>query len=274
MENKYTFTGSVMRVDGHYVKQIVALKSFGEIKKGVKGGYIQSEKNLSQEGDCWVYPGGVVAQNAVVKDNAKVYSGIVCNSSVIKDNAVVGRTHCKFGKPQIMGAATICENAQVHDNAIVGDFAIMSGNANATDYARVEGNAVMKGDTHIFHYACLFGNATMEDNAFACGHVKIGGDVSLVDRCCVTDDGVLLGNETLSTYQHKKYRLLYNDTIEVEGKTLFRIVAVEDGPFCHYGEKGGYVESEKNLSQHGSAWIRYPAYVHGDTIVAGDTLLK
>lgn len=274
MEKKYALTKDFMRIDGHFVKRIVALKNFGEIKKGVKGGWVQSEDNLSQEGDCWIYPDGVVVQNAVVKDNAKVYSGVVCNSAVIKDDAIIGRTHCKFGKPHIMGNATICENAQVHDNAIVGDFATMSGNSNATDYARVEGNAILTDDTHIFHYAYMFDNAKLKDNAFLCGHAKIGGETTLVDRCFISDDSVLIGNQTLSSYEHRKYRMLTDDTIEVDGRTLYRIVAVEDAPFCHYGEKGGYIESEKNLSQHGCAWIKYPAYAYGDTVINGDTLLK
>ena len=274
MEKKYEFTGSVMRIDGHYVKQIVAIRSFGEIKKGVKGGYIQSEDNLSHDGDCWVYPDGVVAEHAVVQDNAKVYSGIVFNSAVIKDNANIGRTHCKFGKPRVCGAAVVCDNASVHDNAFVSDFAVLSESATVSDYARVEGNARMSGDAHAFHYACVFGNAKLQDNTFICGHVKIGGNTTLIERCCITNDSVLLGDSVFSEHPHQKYRLLDNDTIVVDGRVLYRIVAIEDGPFCHYGEKGGYVESEKNLSQHGSAWIKYPAYAYGDTIIHHDMLLK
>ena len=274
MEKKYGLTKDIMRIDGHFVKRIVALKSFGEIKKGVKGGWVQSEDNLSQEGNCWIYPDGVVAQHAVVKDNAQVYSGIVSDSAIIKNNAVVGRTHCKFGKPSIMGTAVICENAQVHDNAIISDFAVMSGNANATDYARVEGHAIVTDDAHIFHYACMFDNAKLQDNSFLCGHAKIGGNTTLAERCFIADDSVVISNQTMTSYEHRKYRMLMDDTIEIDGHTLYRIVAVEDAPFCHYGEKGGYVESEKNLSQHGSAWIRYPAYAYGDTVIKGDTILE
>ena len=35
--------------------RIEALKDFGNVKKGDKGGWIEKEANLSQDGDCWVY---------------------------------------------------------------------------------------------------------------------------------------------------------------------------------------------------------------------------
>ena len=34
--------------------QIRALRDFGAVKAGDLGGWIESEKNLSQGGDCWV----------------------------------------------------------------------------------------------------------------------------------------------------------------------------------------------------------------------------
>lgn len=35
--------------------RIRALRSFGTVKAGDIGGYIQSEANLSQEGRCWIH---------------------------------------------------------------------------------------------------------------------------------------------------------------------------------------------------------------------------
>lgn len=47
----------------------------------------------------------------------------------------------------------------------------------------------------------------------------------------------------------KKYRLLENDIIRVGGRTLYRIEALRDFADVEKGDKGGYVESEDNLSQ-------------------------
>ena len=40
---------------GHTLYRIEALKDFGDIKKGEKGGYIEKEDNLSQDDNAWVY---------------------------------------------------------------------------------------------------------------------------------------------------------------------------------------------------------------------------
>ena len=35
--------------------RIRALRDFGGVKEGDLGGYVQSESNLSHDGDCWIY---------------------------------------------------------------------------------------------------------------------------------------------------------------------------------------------------------------------------
>ena len=62
MDKKYELIPSDM--EGLF--RIKALKDFSNVKKGDIGGYVESEKNLSQDGNCWIY------DNAVVMGNAKV----------------------------------------------------------------------------------------------------------------------------------------------------------------------------------------------------------
>ena len=38
-----------------YLFRVVAIKDFGDVKKGDVGGWIEKESNLSQSGDAWVY---------------------------------------------------------------------------------------------------------------------------------------------------------------------------------------------------------------------------
>lgn len=40
--------------NGKIIKQIRALRSFGNVKKGQIGGWIESEDNLSHDGNCWI----------------------------------------------------------------------------------------------------------------------------------------------------------------------------------------------------------------------------
>lgn len=52
---KYRLTEETMEWRGHTLHRIEALKDFGNVKAGDKGGFIESEKNLSQDGNAWVY---------------------------------------------------------------------------------------------------------------------------------------------------------------------------------------------------------------------------
>ena len=61
----------------------------------------------------------------------------------------------------------------------------------------------------------------------------------------------------------KKYRLT-NEKITIGGRTLYRIQALRDFGDVKEGEFGGWIESEKNLSHEGSAWIYGDACVYGD----------
>ncbi|EPU42999.1 hypothetical protein SAG0176_01900 [Streptococcus agalactiae LDS 623] len=66
----------------------------------------------------------------------------------------------------------------------------------------------------------------------------------------------------------KKYELLKDDTIEVAGKTLFRIRALKDFGSVEKGDIGGYVESEENLSNFGNAWVEDNARISGNVRIS------
>ena len=70
MEKKYKLTDETIQHRGITLYRIEALRDFGNIKKGEKGGFIGSEVNLSQYGDCWVYGNAAVWGNAEVVNNA------------------------------------------------------------------------------------------------------------------------------------------------------------------------------------------------------------
>lgn len=72
----------------------------------------------------------------------------------------------------------------------------------------------------------------------------------------------------------KKYELLKDDTIEVAGKTLFRIKALISFKDIRKGEIGGYVEAERNLSQSDNAWVTGNAWVCDDACVSGNAWVE
>lgn len=123
MEKKYMLTDDMIMVNGRTFYRIVALKDFGLVKAGMLGGYIESEKNLSHEGEAWVY------ENACVGGNAKVYG-----------DAKVDRNALVFGNVKIYGNAKIHGNAHANDNASVHDNATcISNKANVYEYVAIIG---------------------------------------------------------------------------------------------------------------------------------------
>ena len=57
---------------GDTLFRIRALISFGDVKKGELGGYVENESNLSHTGDAWVTGNARVFGNAEVTGDAKV----------------------------------------------------------------------------------------------------------------------------------------------------------------------------------------------------------
>jgi len=74
----------------------------------------------------------------------------------------------------------------------------------------------------------------------------------------------------------KKYELVTNDFIILVsiGEKLTRIRALEeiDGDYgrINVGDYGGYIGSERNLTQTGNSWVDHDAWVYGDSLVSGD----
>ena len=156
MENKYKLTEESISYFGKTLYRIEALKDFGNVKKGDKGGYVQSEENLSQEGDCWIYDNAKVFDSAVVYGNAKVFG----NAEVF-GNAKV------YGNALVYGNAKVFGDAKVYDGEKVYGDAIVSNNAIVVNKAIVCGNAK------------VFGNVVICDNAIVCGNAQVCGDAEI-----------------------------------------------------------------------------------------------
>lgn len=82
---------------------------------------------------------------------------------------------------------------------------------------------------------------------------------------------------------NKKYMLDLTDSIQFRGKTLYRIIALREIMLkykgciytkVHEGDKGGYVESEANLSHEGSCWILDDAKVLDNAVVSGNAVVE
>ena len=73
MNRKYEFTGETMERSGRTLYRIRAVRDFGEVKAGDLGGWIETESNLSNDGNAWVSGNAWVYGDAEVSGNAWVY---------------------------------------------------------------------------------------------------------------------------------------------------------------------------------------------------------
>ena len=132
--------------------RVVALKDFGNVKAGDIGGWVESEHNLSQEGDCWVCDDAYVCDDAQVYDNARVYDNAeVYGSAKVCDDAVV------FGDAWVYEDAQVYDNARVYDDAVVFGRAVVHGSAKVCDDAVVFGDAWVYGDAYVCDDAQVYG---------------------------------------------------------------------------------------------------------------------
>ena len=118
--------------------RIKALISFGNVKKGEFGGYVEKEENLNHYGNAWVSGDARVYGNAEVSGDARVY-----------------------GDAEVYGNARVSGNARVYGNAEV------SGNA------RVSGNAWVSGDARVYGDAEVYGNAEVYGDAWVSGDARV-----------------------------------------------------------------------------------------------------
>ena len=120
--------------------RVKAVKDFGNVKAGDIGGFVKSEKNLSQVGNAWVYGNAEVSGNAEVYGNAWVYGNArVSGNARVYGNAEVYGDAEVYGNAEVSGDAWVYGNAEVYGNAWVSGNARVSGNAWVSGNARVSG---------------------------------------------------------------------------------------------------------------------------------------
>ena len=110
---KYELTEETIMINGSIkLYRIRALKNFSNVKAGALGGYVESENNLSQEGNCWIY------DSAQVYGSARVYgSALVSNSARVFDTALVSDYARVYDSAQVFGNARVYGFAGVFEMA-------------------------------------------------------------------------------------------------------------------------------------------------------------
>ena len=155
--------------EGIEIYRIRALKDFSDVRTGDIGGWVCSEDNLSQNGNCWIYDNAKCLDDARVYYNAKMY-----------------------------------DNAIMYDDAIMYDNSRMFNNTIMYDNSRIFNNAKMYDNAMMYNKTRMFSNAIMGDNAIMYDDAIIGDNAKMFDNSRMYDDAIMYDNAILN-----KDKLLY-----------------------------------------------------------------
>ena len=106
--------------------RIQALKTFTKpggcnpvVHVGELGGYIESEDNLSQYGNCWLFDEARVKDDGKVLDDAIVYGKcIVSRNSVVRGRSIIGG-HCFVTNQSVIIDSTLEGNVIVNGHSVI-----------------------------------------------------------------------------------------------------------------------------------------------------------
>lgn len=198
MEKKYTLTEETYNIDNRTLYRIKALRSFGDVKMGDLGGFIEREENLSHNGDCWIYNRACVFEYARIYDDARIYNyariydkARVLGKAQVYDYAnIYGYARIEnntriYGTAHVCGNANILSNAHIYDRAYIGENALIYGNAHIFANAYVFGDARVGDHAHVFGKAQVYGTSFVEGNAYVFEQAKVCGDAVVYGNACI-----------------------------------------------------------------------------------------
>lgn len=109
--------------------RIRALKDFSDVKKGDLGGYVESEDNLSQTDNCWIYDDSIVGlgarviNNAVVKDcSTVIVHSEISGNAVIEDNSHIDNSTIVSDQSRVIKSFITNESAVVYKSVVRNSF--------------------------------------------------------------------------------------------------------------------------------------------------------
>jgi hypothetical protein len=168
------FVESVFKIGKIPIFRLKALKDFGDVKVGDLGGTVSGEHNLSQEGNCWIYPGAVVEGDARILDNA-----IVAKCAKVYDQAVISGNAIVDGQSVVAGDVMVYDNARITQQAKAFDQVQIFGNSSVFGSVHLRGSVKVGGSSYIWGGGMFNGREDFTDELafFRCEDYKVFGDI-------------------------------------------------------------------------------------------------
>lgn len=212
--------GEETRKNGKTFVQVIAARDIRPagvdvyIKKGEAGGWIESEANLSQDGECWICPGVYVSGGSSISGDSLVRT--------IKGEIEISGDCSVFGNAKILGdGITLTGSVIVGKNAMVCSLVrgakktiSIGGHITINDNAYVEykgagrGRGIQISGVGEISGKAFIGGENIEiglsagkiiDDAFISSDVNIGGSVLIQDEARISggEDRTVVFNSTV-----------------------------------------------------------------------------
>ena len=203
LDKKYEIVkGNNKLFNGIEYFRIRALKDFYDVRKGDFGGYIESEDNLSQEGNCWIYDDSEVFGTTHISGNTKVINkskirtkgeivindGIIDNTSIL-DDASIKCDYASFCDTIISGEAIIRVKECHIRNSTIYDFSNIHADDAGIDDSKICGhtiinaNSISLGNTIMKNKSTLKANDILIDDIILMGENNINAPNITIIEC-------------------------------------------------------------------------------------------
>jgi carbonic anhydrase/acetyltransferase-like protein (isoleucine patch superfamily) len=199
MTQKYKLTSETIIRWGKTLYRIEALLSFGTVSAGHKGGFVESEKNLSQKDKSWIWGDAKIWGDAEISGDAKISGNAeISGNAKISGEAEISGNAEIWGNAKISGDAKISGEAGISGDAKIWGDAEISGDAKISGNAGISGNAKISGDAEISGDAKISGDAEISGNAEIWGETKISGDAKIWGNAKISGDAKISGEAEIS----------------------------------------------------------------------------
>ena len=113
---KYAMTDDTIEIDGHILHRIEASINGKYFRIGDKGGFIETEDNLSHYGDCWIFGDGKVYENSKILDNVLIHDNVIING-----NAMISGNIKIYGNSVVTNNVELSGNTEIYSTKLFGD---------------------------------------------------------------------------------------------------------------------------------------------------------
>ena len=221
---KYELTTEKIEYKGRTLYRIRALRDFEDVKMGDLGGFVESEKNLSQEGDCWIYDDSKVTGGSVITDHSIIKNDSIVDNSIVMNNSKVESSTIRHS---IVEKSTI-NNSKVESSTVMCSSKVES--STVMCYSKVESSTIES--STVGANKSRFKNAKIESKADYIAIVNIGSrnDTLTAYRCANDEIGVATGcftgnidefvNAVEDTHNDNKFAKDYLKAVELIKQVL------------------------------------------------------